>query len=36
MALVYRNVLERAKDLLTTLHSRVLEAEKILQERLME
>ena len=31
---VYRNVLERAKDLLTTLHVRVLEAEAMLQQRL--
>ena len=31
---VYRNVLERAKDLLTTLHVRVLEAEALLQQRL--
>ena len=30
---VYRNVLERAKDLLTTLHVRVLEAEAMLQHR---
>ena len=36
VALIYRNVLERAKDLLTTLHARVLEAEKILHERLEE
>ena len=27
---VYRNVLERAKDLLTTLHVRVLEPQKFL------
>lgn len=31
---LYKNVLERAKDLLTTLHQRVIEAEQVLQERL--
>lgn len=31
---VFRNVLERAKDLLTTLHSKVLEAEAMLQKRI--
>ena len=31
---LYKNVLERAKDLLTTLHQRVLEAEQLLNERL--
>ena len=31
---LYKNVLERAKDLLTTLHARVIEAEKLLNERL--
>lgn len=32
----YRNVLERAKDLLTTLHSKVIEAEAMLQRRIEE
>jgi len=27
---VYRNVLERAKDLITTLHTKVIEAESML------
>lgn len=31
---VYRNVLDRAKDLLTTLHSKVMEAEAMLQKRI--
>ena len=31
---LYKNVLERAKDLLTTLHARVIEAEQLLNERL--
>lgn len=31
---LYKNVIERAKDLLTTLHQRVLEAEQLLNERL--
>jgi len=33
---VYRNVLERAKDLLTTLHTKVIEAEAMLQRRIEE
>jgi len=33
---VYRNVLERAKDLLTTLHTKVIEAESMLQRRIEE
>lgn len=31
---LYKNVLERAKDLLTTLHARVIEAEHLLNQRL--
>ena len=31
---LYKNVLERAKDLLTTLHARVIEAEQLLNERM--
>ena len=31
---LFRNVIDRAKDLLTTLHSRVVEAEQRLQERM--
>ena len=31
---LFRNVLDRAKDLLTTLHARVVEAEKLIQERI--
>lgn len=33
---VFRNVLDRAKDLLTTLHSKVMEAEVMLQKRIEE
>jgi len=33
---VYRNVLERAKDLITTLHTKVIEAESMLQKRIEE
>jgi hypothetical protein len=33
---VYRNVIERAKDLLTTLHVKVMEAETMLQKRIEE
>ena len=31
---VYKMVLDRAKDLLTTLHLKVLEAEKLIEERI--
>ena len=31
---LYKNVLDRAKDLLTTLHARVIEAEQLLNERM--
>ena len=31
---LYKNVLERAKDLLTTLHARVIEAEQLLNQRM--
>ena len=31
---LYKNVLDRAKDLLTTLHARVIEAEQLLNERI--
>ena len=33
---IYRNVLERAKDLLTTLHVKVIEAEGLLHKRIDE
>jgi len=33
---IFRSVLERAKDLLTTLHSKVIEAESMLQKRIEE
>ena len=31
---IYKYVLERAKDLLTTIHLKVLEAENLLQQRM--
>jgi hypothetical protein len=36
MSEVYRNILDRAKELLTTLHNKVIEAEAMLQKRIEE
>lgn len=33
---IYKHVLERAKDLLTTIHMKVLEAENMLEQRMQK